>query len=422
MDGLDRARAELQARGQELGLGQGFDAEAIRRQIEATYLGSEAGRAKAVDLLALLRDHVDVVDAVKAYNEALSASMEVLREADFLAAGGLSGVWAGNATKVVEGLADVFGGFDEVTQAADAFIKGFYSSAEVLAADRQSLARRFAEAGYGGLSLDAPDEFRKAVESLDLSTEAGRSTYKELISLAPEFEDFLDRSKSYREEIKLQTQGLKDFITELTATKGGLASPLDKLKAAKATYMTDLVGAQGGDQDALKRVTTSAGSYIEAQKAVTASSTATADVISRITGDLGALLRRTEQQSAASLLQSSSDSLPAFVSGGLHRGGWAKVGENGEELVNFDQPARIYNASQTRQALSGAPDDDQVVAELRALRATLEAFMAQQSAETSASINANVAAQRRTAEAVASKVADVVGRASWESNNRPTLT
>ena len=52
--------------------------------------------------------------------------------------------------------------------------------------------------------------------------------------------------------------------------------------------------------------------------------------------------------------------LPAFADGGLHRGGWALVGEEGPELVNFDQPGRVYTAAETQAMLDGrdqAPAD-----------------------------------------------------------------
>ena len=47
------------------------------------------------------------------------------------------------------------------------------------------------------------------------------------------------------------------------------------------------------------------------------------------------------------------DPLPAFAKGGLHKGGWALVGEEGPELVNFSAPGRVYTADETRAMLTG---------------------------------------------------------------------
>lgn len=49
----------------------------------------------------------------------------------------------------------------------------------------------------------------------------------------------------------------------------------------------------------------------------------------------------------------AANEIPAFAKGGLHKGGWALVGEEGPELVNFANPGRIYTASETQAMLAG---------------------------------------------------------------------
>lgn len=54
-----------------------------------------------------------------------------------------------------------------------------------------------------------------------------------------------------------------------------------------------------------------------------------------------------------------ANEIPAFAKGGVHKGGWALVGEEGPELVNFSDPGRVYTAGETRAMLAGkaqAPD------------------------------------------------------------------
>lgn len=48
--------------------------------------------------------------------------------------------------------------------------------------------------------------------------------------------------------------------------------------------------------------------------------------------------------------------IPGYATGGLASPGWAIVGEQGPELVNFSSPARVYTATQTRSMLSGVGD------------------------------------------------------------------
>jgi hypothetical protein len=64
---------------------------------------------------------------------------------------------------------------------------------------------------------------------------------------------------------------------------------------------------------------------------------------------------------------------PAFAAGGFHSGGLRLVGERGPEL-EVTGPARIYSAAQTRAMLSGGENDEALLAELRALRASNDAM------------------------------------------------
>lgn len=59
-----------------------------------------------------------------------------------------------------------------------------------------------------------------------------------------------------------------------------------------------------------------------------------------------------------------------FAAGGYHRGGWAMVGEEGPELVNLP-PARVFNARDTQQLLSGNVD---AVGELRKVSASIDSL------------------------------------------------
>ena len=51
-----------------------------------------------------------------------------------------------------------------------------------------------------------------------------------------------------------------------------------------------------------------------------------------------------------------ADLIPAYAKGGRHKGGWALVGEEGPELVNFSAPGRVYTAAQTAKALTAGRD------------------------------------------------------------------
>ncbi|WP_150120390.1 phage tail protein [Sulfitobacter sp. HI0027] len=67
--------------------------------------------------------------------------------------------------------------------------------------------------------------------------------------------------------------------------------------------------------------------------------------------------------------------IPAFATGGLHRGGLRIVGENGPELEATGR-SRIYNADTTKRMLGG--NSEEVVKELRALRKEVAELKAQE--------------------------------------------
>ena len=58
--------------------------------------------------------------------------------------------------------------------------------------------------------------------------------------------------------------------------------------------------------------------------------------------------------------------LPQFADGGSYQGGLALVGEEGPELINFNQPGQIFTAGQTRGLMN--QDNSDLVEELQALR------------------------------------------------------
>jgi tape measure domain-containing protein len=57
--------------------------------------------------------------------------------------------------------------------------------------------------------------------------------------------------------------------------------------------------------------------------------------------------------------QSILSSFIPFAAGGYHSGGWALVGEDGPELANFSNPARIYKASDTKAMIGGGGQNNQ---------------------------------------------------------------
>ena len=105
--------------------------------------------------------------------------------------------------------------------------------------------------------------------------------------------DIEDSLASARESAARTTDDLRkslgQYIKELSQGRAGTASPTAALSAARLNYLDDLRKAKAGDVDAAKNITQSANAYLEAQKAVTASSGTTQAVIDQVLSELGAL-------------------------------------------------------------------------------------------------------------------------------------
>ena len=80
----------------------------------------------------------------------------------------------------------------------------------------------------------------------------------------------------------------------------------------------------------------------------------------------------------------AAQGLPRFARGGNYQGGLALVGEEGPELINFENPGQVYTAPQTQRLL----DNREVVAELKALRSEVIELRAQ-SRRTADAVNGN---------------------------------
>ena len=311
-------------------------------------------------------------------------------------------------------LIDVFGGLDKLSTATSSYYQNYYTEQERSAA---ALRQVHAALSVANLAMPATTaEFRKLVEAQDLSTESGRSQFAMLVQLSPAFHDATLSINAYTKSLQDQATSIDDYVARLKGGKDGLATPAQQLASLRGSYIADLSAARAGDSDALGRITTSAQSYIDAQKAVTASSGVTQAVIDQVAAELSGVSRGLDTQ--------ASTAIPKFASGGYHEGGWAIVGENGPELANFSAPARIYTASQTRGMLSNG----ELLQEIRALHKTiadmsqrLEALSAQQSEETRALINSNASIQSQAADRVVRGVASAGERRAWVKNSQPVI-
>lgn len=140
-----------------------------------------------------------------------------------------------------QALMELMGGLDGFGEAVSAYYDKFFSEEEKLEDLGESLVDVFSD-----LNIAMPDsisEFRSLVESLDLTTEAGRSLFAALMEIAPSFADFvegmedleIEKAAAAEEE---RNNALSEAISELNkavdAEKERIQSLIDGLNEEKA--------------------------------------------------------------------------------------------------------------------------------------------------------------------------------------------
>lgn len=93
------------------------------------------------------------------------------------------------STKAREKLIEMAGGIDQLTAKTNNYFQSLFTDAE-RAAKNTEFAQQALTAGFADLGVAIPAthaDFRKLVESLDLSTDAGRSMFNALMDLVPAF-------------------------------------------------------------------------------------------------------------------------------------------------------------------------------------------------------------------------------------------
>lgn len=111
---------------------------------------------------------------------------------------------------ITEGMAKLAGGIDKFVSQYDFFKTNFLTAAEQLAPVQKAIREDLAQLGY---SLDGLDRktFVNLVRSLDVTTEAGRTTYQALMDLSPG----LDQIFKAEEKIFSEREGLQKRLLTL---------------------------------------------------------------------------------------------------------------------------------------------------------------------------------------------------------------
>lgn len=342
---------------------------------------------EGMDLNALAESFLDTLDIEAMSAEAVQQAIAFVQATDeIVSAFGRLGI---GANEVTAQLISALGGMEQAVAGLNAYYEGYFSEAERTAHLTENLREQF-----GLLNLEMPatrSEFRSLVESIDLTSSAGATTYAALIGMAGAFGTVADAAAqstasvveaaaaavtdNFTKErlvggevdraagdIATAWQDIADSIVETARRlRGDLLDEAESYARLQADFAMATAAARAGDDVAAGKLSDLAASVVEAAKLVSVTGADYNLVAARTIASLNT--------TAETLHDKYGVKIPGFAAGGWHAGGYAIVGESGPELA-YMPPARVYSSTDSRALL----DIEPLVAEIRRLETRLAAI------------------------------------------------
>lgn len=265
-------------------------------------------------LRALIRDGETATGALTRLTTALAAVNDA---ADLLGHALLPTSLAGGNLASV--MAEAAGGLDAFGRGVTAYFDGFYTAEERLVAQTRRLSVQMADLGLAMPRSRA--EFRRMVEGIDTTTEAGAALYGQVMALAGALDGVLPSIAGLTAELaalqgnaqtgldaaieaaKSAAQAnaaaatdwyraagsIREYIDRLRGTAGALTSGAQAMAYNQARYQTTLAAALAGDLKAAQDITDVAETMRQSSLATARTRVGAARTEARILSDLGLL-------------------------------------------------------------------------------------------------------------------------------------
>ncbi len=132
---------------------------------------------------------------------------------------------------------DASGGIEALSAKTSFFIDNFLTAEEKLAPVVETVTKELNKLGVG--FVDTNEEFKKLVQSQDLTTEAGQKMYNALLDIAPQFKQITDATGNLGITIESVTQQINKATEEQIriATRRSELEARDRKKLAQATEL-----------------------------------------------------------------------------------------------------------------------------------------------------------------------------------------
>lgn len=168
----------------------------------------------------------------------------------------LGGVFSNVATASIqarENIIGLAGGIEQLMAKAGQFVKDYYSVEEQAGLQASSTLQILRDIGLDGTSITSREDFRRLVESIDVSTTAGQEQLVALLDIAPQFAtlaDYLAQNNLTLEEVAAQAPVvaiLDQMLPEQVSTTEAVGTVADRISEGNATLERIVESIQSGN-------------------------------------------------------------------------------------------------------------------------------------------------------------------------------
>jgi hypothetical protein len=282
-----------------------------------------------------------------------------------LMGGPLAGLAASGESAVLA-VANLVGGIDQLVIKAQGFMANYYTEQEQAGVLASSLTQSLEEAGFSQAQIAAlmtRQDFRSLLESIDINTDQGAKQFAALLTVQQQFVDVQGYLESQGVTLLELAEAapqvaLLTLIKDQDATSAATAL---EVANASATSLTSIDTGVTTMTTAITSLESTMASGLSNIASATSSATAIADRAIASANESAAIAVAASR--AGSGVKDSTLGISTFASGGSYGGGMALVGEQGPELIDFNNGGQVYTANQTANMIGG-----EVASEIRALR------------------------------------------------------
>lgn len=178
-------------------------------------------------------------------------------------------------------LVDGFGTISDFVSAMSDYSNNFLTEEEIISNTTSQLDKVFKSLGI--TMPKTRDEYKKLVESQDLTTEAGQEMFTTLINLSSIFSDITKPAEEAAAKLKDFTKTIIEYVDSLSNATG---SSNGSYQYARAVFGEQVALVKSGNSDAMDNITSYADKLLEAAKANAKSSLEYDTILAQVKAEL----------------------------------------------------------------------------------------------------------------------------------------